>query len=75
METMPDNACGVLEVLKGRGGFLRDSDRSFQPGTRDVFVSQQLDRPFRVVTGARVSGPTQPARQGLQLPVSTWSAI
>ena len=67
MSDSPDTASGVIEVLKGRGGFLRNPERSFQPDRPDVFVPQKLISRFRLVTGAAVCGPTQSAKRGVQL--------
>jgi len=67
MSDSPITASGVIEVLKGRGGFLRNPQRSFQPDRPDVFVPQKMITRFRLITGATVSGPTQTAKRGIQL--------
>jgi len=67
MNDMPKTASGVLEILKGRGGFLRDPEKSFRRDRSDVFVPQKLISKFGVVTGAAVTGPTRSAKQGVQL--------
>jgi len=64
---MSNTASGVIEILKGRGGFLRNPERSFQPDRGDPFVPQPLVNRFGLVTGAVVSGPVQPVKQGLNL--------
>jgi len=60
-------ASGVIEVLKGRGGFLRSPERSFRPDHGDAFVPQQMVDRFALMTGAAVSGPVQMAKQGPKL--------
>ena len=67
MHIVPNTASGVLEVLDRGGGFLRDPARSFDPGSSDVFVPAQLIQRLQLMTGAQVSGPTEPAKQGLRL--------
>jgi transcription termination factor Rho len=69
MNDMPASASasGVLEILKGRGGFLRDPDRSFRRDRSDTFVPQKLISHFGLVTGTVVSGPTRSTKQGIQL--------
>jgi transcription termination factor Rho len=64
---MTDTASGVLEILKGRDGFLRDPDRSFRPDRSDVFVSQKMIGRFGLVTGAVVSGPVESVKRGRRL--------
>lgn len=64
---MPTTASGVLEVLDRRGGFLRDSARSFEPEPSDVFVSGQIITRFQLSTGAEVVGPVQSVAEGLRL--------
>jgi transcription termination factor Rho len=64
---MAGTRTGVLEILKGRGGFLRNPDRSFQPDKGDVFVPPKLIDRFRLVTGAVVAGPTEDGKQGPRL--------
>jgi len=64
---MTDTASGVLEILKGRGGFLRDPARSFKPDRSDVFVSQKQIGRFGLITGAVVSGPVESAKRGQRL--------
>ncbi|MEJ2721613.1 MAG: hypothetical protein P8181_10830, partial [bacterium] len=67
MNDKPSSASGVLEILKGRGGFLRDPERSFRRDSTDTFVPQKLIARFGLITGAVVSGPTRPAKRGVQL--------
>jgi transcription termination factor Rho len=67
MNTLPTTASGVLEVLDRGGGFLRDPARSFEPAAGDVFVPPQLIQRFQLATGARVTGPTEPGKQGPRL--------
>ena len=64
---MPNTATGVLEILKQRGGFLRDPARSFRSDPEDTFVPQKLISRFGLVTGALVTGPTQKGKQGVRL--------
>lgn len=64
---MSSTVSGVLEILSGRGGFLRNSERSFQPDRGDPFVSQQLIGRFGLVNGVVVSGPVQSDKQGPRL--------
>ena len=67
IKTMSNTATGVLEILKQRGGFLRDSARSFRPDRPDMFVPQKLISQFGLITGALVTGPTQSGKQGMRL--------
>ena len=64
---MSSTASGVLEILNGRGGFLRNSERSFQPDGKDPFVSQQLIGRFGLSSGVVVAGPVQADKQGPRL--------
>jgi transcription termination factor Rho len=64
---MTNTVSGVLEVLKGRGGFLRDPARSFRPDRTDVFVSQKIIGRFGLITGALVSGSAESAKRGQRL--------
>jgi transcription termination factor Rho len=64
---MTNTVSGVLEILKGRGGFLRDPARSFRPDRTDVFVSQKTIERFGLITGAMVSGPAESAKRGQRL--------
>ncbi len=64
---MPTTVSGVLEVFQRRGGYLRDPARSFAPGPGDPFVPEQVIARFGLVTGAQVSGPAQPGKQGPRL--------
>ena len=63
----PMTVSGVLEVLDRGGGYLRDPARSFAPSRQDVFVPPALISRFQLISGALVSGPAQPERQGLRL--------
>ena len=53
-------ARGVLEVLPGGSGFLRDPTRSFQASPDDVFVSQSLIRRLGLRPGDLVVGQATP---------------
>jgi transcription termination factor Rho len=64
---MPNEASGIVELLKQGGGFLRDPARSFQPDKQDTFVPQKMISRFGLTTGAQVSGPVKSAKQGLRL--------
>jgi transcription termination factor Rho len=64
---MSSTASGVLEILNGRGGFLRNAERSFQPDGKDPFVSQQLIGRFGLSSGVVVTGPMQADKQGPRL--------
>ncbi len=64
---MSDTASGVIEVLKGRGGFLRNPERSFQPDRGDPFVPPPVISRFGLITGAEVTGPVRTVKQGLSL--------
>ncbi len=58
---------GVLEVLDGRGGFLRDPERSYAPGPGDAWVSPELIRGYRLVEGAMVRGDAADGDRGPRL--------
>jgi transcription termination factor Rho len=60
-------ARGVLEILPGRGGFLRDPGRSWQPGPDDAWVPQELIRQTGLVEGAFVIGDAASGDRGLRL--------
>jgi transcription termination factor Rho len=60
-------ASGVLKRLQRGGGFLRNSTRSFQPGSEDVWVSSKLIREYGLVNGAVVSGAAHREKRGYQL--------
>ena len=62
-----DTAVGVIEVLKGRGGFLRNPDRSLRPDKTDAFVPQKVIARFGLTAGALVSGAVRPGKRGVQL--------
>lgn len=64
---MPTAASGILEVLHRGGGYLRDPARSFAPGPGDTFVPEQLINRFGLDSGAHVSGPALPGKQGPRL--------
>lgn len=64
---MTNTTTGVIEVQKGRGGFLRDPARSFQPDRQDTFVPPQMIGRFGLVTGAVVTGPVQTSNKGTRL--------
>jgi len=66
-KAMTDTASGVIEVLKGRGGFLRDPARSFRPDRSDVFVPQKMIGRFGLIPGAVVSGSAESAKRGRRL--------
>ncbi|UCH85855.1 MAG: transcription termination factor Rho [Candidatus Latescibacterota bacterium] len=67
MDDVPSNVSGVLEILKGRGGFLRDPETSFRRDRTDVFVPQKLIGRYGLVTGAVVTGSTRVTQQGVQI--------
>ena len=54
-------ARGVLEILSGGSGFLRDAEEGFQPTADDVFVPQSLIRRYGLRTGDLVVGEMAPA--------------
>ena len=64
---MPTTVTGILEVLHRGGGYLRDPARSFAPCSGDPFVPEQIISRFGLTTGAGVTGPAQPAKQGPRL--------
>jgi transcription termination factor Rho len=64
---MSSPVSGVVEIVSGRGAFLRSPDRSFQPDRSDVFVSQQTLNQFGLATGATVRGACETAKQGPRL--------
>jgi transcription termination factor Rho len=64
---MSSPVSGVVEVVNGRGAFLRNPERSFQPDRSDVFVPQQTLARFGLGTGAVVRGASEPAKQGPRL--------
>jgi len=55
---------GVLEIRERSGGFLRDPERSFQPGPADVWVPPDLIRSDGLVEGAYVTGDARPGDRG-----------
>ncbi len=58
---------GVLELLQRGGGFLRDTGRSFQPGSEDTWVSSKVIREYKPVDGAVVTGVAHRGKNGYQL--------
>ncbi len=64
---MSATASGVLEILDRGGGYLRDPAHSFEVASNDAFVPAPLIQRFQLATGAEVSGPTEPAKQGPRL--------
>jgi transcription termination factor Rho len=64
---MSSTTSGVLEIQNGRGGFLRNAERSFQPDGKDPFVPQQLIGRFGLTSGVVVAGPVQADKQGPRL--------
>lgn len=64
---MPDQATGVLQILRQGGGFLRDPAVSLQPTSVDVFVPQKLIQAHALVEGATVGGPTTRGTKNDQL--------
>jgi transcription termination factor Rho len=60
-------AQGVLEILPGRGGFLRDPFRSYAPGPEDAWVPAELIRGYRLVEGAVVLGDAAEGDRGPRL--------
>jgi transcription termination factor Rho len=55
---------GILEVRDRSGGFLRDPERSYQPGPADVRVPQELIGGNGLVEGAYVAGDARPGDRG-----------
>lgn len=49
-------ARGVLEILSGNRGFLRDPAQGFESSPRDVFVPQSLIRQWELRTGDLIVG-------------------
>jgi transcription termination factor Rho len=64
---MSEKVTGVLEILKGRNGFLRNPARSFQLDRDDPFVSPKVIDRFGLVTGATVTGPVDTGKKGPKL--------
>ncbi|MDZ7725570.1 MAG: transcription termination factor Rho [candidate division KSB1 bacterium] len=64
---MSESVAGVYQHLKSGSGFLRSVDNSFQPGSRDVWVSRQLTREFGLQDGATIIGTAEDTERGLQL--------
>lgn len=64
---MTETATGVLQRLQKGGGFLRNPERSFQPGREDVWVPTQLIRELRLIDGADITGTTGQGKKGPQL--------
>ena len=58
---------GVLQRLATGSGFMRDPDRSYQPGSEDIWVSPQLIKKYRLEDGADLTGSTVKTQKGLQL--------
>jgi transcription termination factor Rho len=64
---MTQTVTGVLEVVKGRDGFLRAPERSFQPDRGDTYVPPEMINRFGLVPGATVCGNVQAVKQGTKL--------
>ena len=64
---MPTSVSGILEVMHRGGGHLRDPARSFAPSSGDPFVPEAIINRYGLVTGASVTGPAQPSKQGPRL--------
>ena len=64
---------GVFQQIQGRSGFLRDPERSYQPGREDAWVSPALIKKYRLTSGADISGGAIKSERGWQL--STIDAI
>ena len=67
LEKSMDKGIGVFKRLPKGSGFLRDPNRSFQPGPEDAWVSPQLIREYRLEDGAEISGFIKKSPKGLQL--------
>ncbi len=66
-DNLSQRVSGVLQLLQRGGGFLRDTGRSFQPGSEDTWVSSKVIREYRPVDGAVVTGVAQRGKNGYQL--------
>ena len=64
---MSNKASGILKLLQRRNGFLRDPAKSFQPGSKDVWVSSNLIREYGLVDGAEVIGTIVSDNKGIRL--------
>jgi transcription termination factor Rho len=64
---VPTSVSGILEVLHRGGGYLRDPARSYAPGSADPFVPEAIISRFGLATGASITGPSLPAKQGPRL--------
>jgi transcription termination factor Rho len=60
---------GVLEVLPGNRGFLRQLDNGFLPATDDVFVPQNLIRQYELRTGDHILGEAGAPPKGKSAPL------
>ncbi len=57
----------VFQRIGKGSGFLRDPNRSFQPGPDDIWVSPQFAREYRLEDGADITGKVKQGPKGLQL--------
>ena len=64
---MSDTATGVLKLRRGHTGELRDPERSFRPGQRDVRVPKKLAQRYSLMEGATVTGTCRRDGQTLLL--------
>jgi transcription termination factor Rho len=64
---MPQNVSGVFQRLQQGGGFLRDPALSYQAGAKDIWVSNQLIKQYRLTDGADVIGQASATKKGFQL--------
>lgn len=64
---MSNKASGILKRLQRGNGFLRDPAKSFQPGSKDVWVSSNLIREYGLVDGAEVIGTSVSDNKGIRL--------
>lgn len=55
---------GVLELIKGRAGFLRSPERNYRPVTGDVHVSAGWVERYRLAGGEYVVGVAGPPKRG-----------
>ena len=64
---MAETITGVLKLLPGGAGVIRDPARSFRPGPHDTRLPPALVREAGLVEGAVVTGPWRTGRQGPEL--------
>jgi len=64
---MPESVTGILKLINGREGVLRDAARSFRPAPSDARVSAALVQEHGLIEGATVTGPTAAGKRGPEL--------